>query len=85
VSVTREQALTAVAVILEEVAGVAPKDVAEEKVFADDLGVDSLAMVEVVVVAEDRFGIKIPDVESSSIKTVGDLVDRAVTGAAVAE
>jgi acyl carrier protein len=78
VSVTRERALTAVAEILEEVAGVDPKDVAEEKVFADDLGVDSLAMVEVVVVAEDRFGIKIPDAETPSIKTVGDLVDRAV-------
>jgi acyl carrier protein len=85
VIMTREQALTAVAVILDEVADVDPKDVSEEKVFADDLGVDSLAMVEVVVVAEDRFGIKIPDAESSSIKTVGDLVDRAVTGAAVAE
>lgn len=80
-SMTREQALADIVEILEEVAGVNPADVTEEKTFdQDQLDVDSLSMVEVVVVAEERFGIKIPDEEMSNIKTVGDLVDRAVSG-----
>ncbi len=60
--------------ILEEVAGVNPDDVAEDKSFTDDLDVDSLAMVEVVVAAEEKFGVKIPDDEVANLKTVGDAV-----------
>ena len=65
---------TGVAEILEEVAGVNPDDVAEEKSFTDDLDVDSLSMVEVVVAAEEKFGVKIPDNEVQNLKTVGDAV-----------
>ena len=60
--------------ILEEFAGVTPSDVAEEKSFTDDLDVDSLSMVEVVVAAEEKFGVKIPDDEVQNLKTVGDAV-----------
>ncbi|WP_026924917.1 acyl carrier protein [Glycomyces arizonensis] len=60
--------------ILEEVAGVNPDDVADNKSFTDDLDVDSLAMVEVVVAAEEKFGVKIPDDEVANLKTVGDAV-----------
>ncbi|WP_408612572.1 acyl carrier protein [Glycomyces luteolus] len=60
--------------ILEEVAGVNPDDVADAKSFTDDLDVDSLAMVEVVVAAEEKFGVKIPDDEVANLKTVGDAV-----------
>ncbi|MFC3495289.1 acyl carrier protein [Glycomyces rhizosphaerae] len=60
--------------ILEEVAGVNPDDVADTKSFTDDLDVDSLAMVEVVVAAEEKFGVKIPDDEVANLKTVGDAV-----------
>ncbi|GAB3657376.1 MULTISPECIES: acyl carrier protein [Glycomyces] len=60
--------------ILEEVAGVNPDDVADGKSFTDDLDVDSLAMVEVVVAAEEKFGVKIPDDEVANLKTVGDAV-----------
>ena len=48
---TREEITTGLAEILEEVAGVNPDDVAEEKSFTEDLDVDSLSMVEVVVAA----------------------------------
>ena len=58
--------------ILEEVAGVAPADATPEKSFTDDLDVDSLSMVEVVVAAEEKFGVKIPDNEVQNLKTVGD-------------
>jgi acyl carrier protein len=40
----------------------------------DDLDVDSLSMVEVVMAAEDKWGVKIPDSEVKNLKTVGDAV-----------
>ena len=70
----RTQVVEGLAEILEEVAGVNPDDVAEEKSFTEDLDVDSLSMVEVVVAAEEQFGVKIPDDEVKNLKTVGDAV-----------
>jgi acyl carrier protein len=61
--------------ILEEVAGVLPADVSEEKSFTDDLDVDSLSMVEIALAAEERFNVKIPDDQLANLKTVGDAVD----------
>ena len=69
-----EEIKDGLAEILEEVAGVLPADVSEEKSFTDDLDVDSLSMVEVVVAAEEKFGVKIPDNEVQNLKTVGDAV-----------
>ena len=60
--------------ILEEIAGVKPKDVQLDKSFTDDLDVDSLSMVEIALAAEERFGVKIPDDELAGLKTVGDAV-----------
>jgi acyl carrier protein len=70
----RSEIVSGLAEILEEVAGVNPDDVAEEKSFTDDLDVDSLSMVEVVVAAEEKFDVKIPDDEVQNLKTVGDAV-----------
>ena len=72
---TREEITSGLAEILEEVAGVNPDDVAEDKSFTDDLDVDSLSMVEVVVAAEERFDVKIPDDDVKNLKTVGDAAD----------
>ncbi|KLL12911.1 MULTISPECIES: acyl carrier protein [Protofrankia] len=66
--------LEGLAAILEEVAGVDPADVTADKTFIDDLDVDSLSMVEVVVAAEEKFDVKIPDEDVKSLKTVGDAV-----------
>lgn len=71
---TRDEISAGLAEILEEVAGVSPDDVTVEKSFTDDLDVDSLSMVEVVVAAEEKFGVKIPDNEVQNLKTVGDAV-----------
>jgi acyl carrier protein len=73
-AMTRDEITTGLAAILEEVAGVNPDDVAEGKSFTDDLDVDSLSMVEVVVAAEEKFSVKIPDNEVQNLKTVGDAV-----------
>jgi acyl carrier protein len=72
---TRDEISAGLAEILEEVAGVSPDDVTAEKSFTDDLDVDSLSMVEVVVAAEEKFGVKIPDNEVQNLKTVGDAIN----------
>ena len=60
--------------IVNEVAGIPVGDVQMDKSFTDDLDVDSLSMVEVVVAAEEKFDVKIPDDEVKNLKTVGDAV-----------
>lgn len=54
--------------------GVKDDDVALEKSFVDDLGADSLDIVELVMAMEDEFGFEIPDEEAENIRTVGDAV-----------
>ncbi len=54
--------------------GVKDEDVALEKAFVDDLGADSLDIVELVMAMEDEFGFEIPDEEAETIRTVGDAV-----------
>ena len=68
--------------IVFEVAGVSQDQIEMEKNFTDDLDVESLSMVEVVVAAEERFGIKIPDDEVTKMATVGDAVNFIVSASA---
>ncbi|MCX6400219.1 MAG: acyl carrier protein [Propionibacteriales bacterium] len=69
-----EEIRSALADIVNEVAGIPADDVQLDKSFSDDLDVDSLSMVEVVVEAEEKFGVTIPDDEVKNLKTVGDAV-----------
>ena len=71
---TTEEIRADLAEIVNEVAGIPVEDVQLDKSFVDDLDVDSLSMVEVVVAAEEKFGVKIPDDEVQNLKTVGDAV-----------
>jgi acyl carrier protein len=66
--------LPGLATIVNEVAGVPVDDVQLDKSFVDDLDIDSLSMVEVVMAAEDKWGVKIPDSQVKNLKTVGDAV-----------
>ena len=70
-----QEILEGLATIVNEVAGVPVEDVQTEKSFVDDLDIDSLSMVEVVMAAEDKWGVKIPDSEVKNLKTVGDAVN----------
>ncbi len=71
---TEQEILSGLAEIVNEVAGVPVADVQLDKSFIDDLDVDSLSMVEVVVAAEEKFDIKIPDDDVKDLTTVGDAV-----------
>ena len=46
----------------------------EESQFIEDLGADSLAIVELVLAFEEQFEIEIPDEDTEKIRTVGDAV-----------
>ena len=69
-----EEIRTDLAEIVNEVTGIPAADVQLEKSFSDDLDVDSLSMVEVVVAAEEKFDVRIPDDEVKNLRTVGDAV-----------
>ncbi len=49
-------------------------EVTEQASFEDDLGADSLDIVDLVIGFEDEFGISIPDEDAEKIKTVGEAV-----------
>ena len=46
-----------------------------EKSFIDDLGADSLDIVELIMALEEEFDLQIPDSEAEKISTVGDVVE----------
>ena len=60
--------------IICEQLGVSEGDVTPEASFIEDLGADSLDIVELVMALEEQFGVSIPDEEAENIKTVGDAV-----------
>ena len=61
--------------ITVEQLGVADTAVTLEASFIDDLGADSLDIVELVMALEEEFDIEIPDADAEKVVTVGDVVD----------
>ncbi|KNY26036.1 acyl carrier protein [Pseudobacteroides cellulosolvens] len=61
--------------IIVEQLGVEEEDIAMESSFIDDLGADSLDIVELIMALEEEFDIEIPDSEAEKIATVGDAVE----------
>ena len=68
----REELLEKVKAVIVDQLNVEEDDVVEDASFVDDLGADSLDIVELVMALEEEFGISIPDEEAENIKTVGD-------------
>ncbi len=66
-----------IAIVCEQL-DVKREDVSPSKSFTEDLGADSLAIVELVLAFEEAFALKIPDAEVDSIKTVGDAINYIV-------
>ncbi len=61
--------------IVVEQLGVSEADVQIDSTFIDDLGADSLDIVELIMAFEEEFDIEIPDDAAEKIKTVRDAVD----------
>ncbi len=61
--------------IVVEHLGVEEAKVTEEASFIDDLGADSLDIVELVMAFEEEFGIEIPDDAAEKIQTIKDAID----------
>lgn len=53
----------------------APEDVVPEASFIDDLGADSLDLVELVMAMEEHFDVEIPDEDAENIRTVQDAIN----------
>lgn len=61
--------------IIKEQLDVDEADIKAESTFIDDLGADSLGLVELVLAFEEAFEIDIPDEDTEQIRTVQDAVD----------
>ncbi len=60
--------------MIVEQLGVNESEVVPEAKFIDDLGADSLDIVELIMALEDEYGIEIPDEDAEKIETVGDAI-----------
>lgn len=72
---TRDQIFSEVKAILVDRLGVDEDKIGEETSFTDDLGADSLDIVELVMELEDAFGKEISDDDAQQLTTVGNVVD----------
>ena len=70
-----EEVFDKVKEIIVEQLGVAEDSVTTEASFIDDLGADSLDIVELIMALEEEFDIEIPDADAEKVVTVGDVVD----------
>jgi len=61
--------------IIVDQLGVERENVKPESSFVDDLGADSMDIVELVMAFEDNFSLQVPDQEAENIKTVQNAID----------
>ncbi len=74
-AMSEQEILAGLAEIINEETGLEPEDVQLDKSFTEDLDIDSLSMMTIVVNAEEKFGVRIPDEDVKSLTTVQDAVD----------
>lgn len=60
---------------ISEILGIDADDITMESSFVDDLGADSLDVVELIMALEEEFDLEIPDEDAERIQTVGDVVE----------
>jgi acyl carrier protein len=71
---SEQEILTKVTKVTVEELGVKEEEVKAESSFQEDLGADSLDVVELVMAFEEEFSIEIPDEDVTNLKSVGDAV-----------
>lgn len=69
-----DEILSGLAEIINEETGLEPDAVQPDKSFTEDLDIDSLSMMTIVVNAEEKFDVRIPDDEVKNLTTVGEAV-----------
>jgi acyl carrier protein len=74
-ALSQNEVLQGLAEIVNEETGLDTDSVKMEKSFTNDLDIDSISMMTIVVNAEEKFSVKIPDEEVKNLLTVGDAVD----------
>ena len=77
-ALSREQVLEQIKSELSQKLGIEESEIAEDASFEEDLGADSLDLVEVVMDLEDQFGLKIPDDDARELTTVGKAIDYVI-------
>jgi acyl carrier protein len=60
--------------IIVEQLGVSADEAVNEASFIDDLGADSLDIVELVMAIEEEFGIEVPDEDAERMQNIGDVI-----------
>ena len=71
---SEQEILAGLAEIVNEETGIDAASVQSDKSFTDDLDIDSISMMTIVVNAEEKFDVRIPDEEVKNLVTVGDAV-----------
>lgn len=61
--------------VIKEKLGVEENKIVASASYVEDLGADSLALVDIAMALEDEFGMEIPDEDIEKIKTVGDTIN----------
>jgi acyl carrier protein len=74
-ALSKDDVLAGLAELVNEETGLATDAVQLDKSFSEDLDIDSISMMTIVVNAEDKFGVKIPDEEVKNLITVADAVN----------
>ena len=74
-ALSQDEVLAGLAELVNEETGIDTDSVKLDKSFSNDLDIDSISMMTIVVNAEEKFGVKIPDDEVKNLLTVGDAVN----------
>ena len=70
-----DEVLAGIAEVVSSTANIEPDRVTPDARLDEDLGIDSLTLVDLVVAVEDRFGLVIADDDWSRFRTVGDFAE----------
>lgn len=60
--------------IVAEQLGISEDEIGKDSSFLDDLGADSLDIVELLMALEEEFSFEIPDEDAEKMRTVGDVI-----------
>jgi acyl carrier protein len=73
--ITSEQIRATVKELIAEITEREPSEISDTALFTEDLGIDSLAGMEIMVTVDKRFKVDIPEEEFDKIKNVNDAVE----------